>query len=645
MIDKEALQLLLYAQKFYPKEYEQFLHNLELRSIPIDFNDMRFIEQLQLFRKEFSQFLSHLEQPIDQNELEQSIPTKDVLDPLVQELEGARSDRAHGEHFESTGIKVNKYIAGLKKQRGTKEDKKTEPPIENERVIITEVAPKLVEAAAFFSKQTDLPADNQGRPIIPKGFFSLIAQTPVQKIIAPVADLFLSQRDKAAVIQSAIDKAYEEIRQRVDALGESVAGSDEIKRVFSQITASAFQQPNIHPSTAGGIVDFFGDAVHTVFGKQIPPENVGKNKFFANVFQSAFIEPELAAIYIAVYQTQPVQSSWSQMSAIVLQLGGSAAWTVGKKAAKEAGKVVVEKAATTAIGKSIGAWLGTLIGPGPGTVIGYILGDLILDKALSFIGTAVRGVFNFLSFDWLTRIFSGEISETPFMEQPGMKWLVYGTVIFLFILLFPLFGFGTIFQQLADDNAFIQGLGYGGEGQYVDCVNQPDDPVCSMTPCDPSKQDCRWPTSGTITQGPFTTCGGTHAHANAIDIGAVMGTDVYATIDGVVITVFTGCPDGEGYLGNPCGNYLGNHVIIKGVNYTLKFGHLLSSIPVYEGDHVSPTTVIGQVNHSGSSSGQHLHFSYSGSGSINSILPFAIDHCSNNTIGCEPCNYPSVGSL
>jgi len=631
-IDKEALRLLWFAQKNHPDHYAEFKGQMEKYSAPWDFSDPVFLRILRDFKEKYSDFLKHLDPPIDAPIVEQSVPTKDVVDPLVSELAAAQAAQTGGARFSSIHSKVWAYENALKKQRGFRggrvrqkttmapaAEKKQPSPVQD---IIENAAPKLAEAVNFFSRETDLPADSRGFPVVPAKFFSSVASTPIQKIFAPFVDAFLSPNDKIAVIQSAIGKAYDRVYKQTEKIGTTLAQAGEIKRAVTQMNAGSFGGSGARLTPNNALFNFFSDAFHTVF-----------------------ITPEIVAVRYAVYQGLPVQSSWSQVSAIALQMGSSTVHALGKRAVKETGKAVAQKAATTAIGKTIGTWLGTFLGPGLGNVIGYFLGDLILDKALSFVGSAFRRSVDFISFDWLGRLFMGSAEETPFMEQAGMKWLSYGAIALLLLVLFPLFGFGGEFQKLVDDNAFVQGIGTGGENQFADCKKRPEDPVCSMTPCDPVKQDCRWPTSGIITQGPFTACGGTHRRANAIDIGGAMGADVYSTVNGTVTKVFEGCPNGEGYLGNPCGNYYGNYVVVTGQSYSLTFGHLLRPLPVGVGQSVSPTTVIGQMDHSGSSSGSHLHFSYSGPGSINSILPFAIDHCVNGVAGCPPCNYPAVGGL
>ena len=472
------------------------------------------------------------------------------------------------------------------------------------------------------------------------GFFTALALTgnPIEKALAPFADAVLTifpSDTKETIITGVMSSLWKKDTKPggivQNALG-NLFGSDMITK--------AIQQGNAVFSTTskGGVLSpaqaFLGDVVTTVF------------------------RPKITTVWVEMVRTNTMAlptSSYQYYLSLFAQLGSEkAAKTVATKLGKRVVLKVGEKVATTTLGKSLGAFLGSFLGPGPGTFLGWLVGDIVIDQGLKLVGRAVSGFFNLLSFKFLTDLMSGDAPTTPLWEQEGAKWLLIGAGVLLFIVLFPisLFGLtGANYQQLVGDNAFVQGLGTGNEYQYADCENNPTDPLCSMTPCDPSAQDCRWPTSGTITQGPFTSCGGTHAHANAIDIGASNGTDVYATIHGRVEAVFTGCPDYNGYLGNICGGYLGNHIIIKGTppyNYTLKFGHLLSSsVRVSVGEEVFPTTPIGEMDNSGSSSGPHLHFSFidnSGQNrSINSILPFAIDHCVNSEPGCTACNYPAVG--
>ncbi len=628
MIDKDALQLLLYAQKFYPKEYANFVHQLDINAIPMDFANDRFLGVLDGFKAQFRFYLSQLEAPTDQTTIEKNIPTKEVLEPLMQEIREAQASQKNRVPFDSNGIKVDRYIKQIKQERTTREiEPKTEPT--PTQVVLTDLAPKLVEAASFFSDKTDLPINSLGFPEIPKGFFKTVAETPLQKIVAGVVDA-LPRGAQQDIIQAAIGKAHKTIQDKTDKLGSTIADSGEIKRALTQMNAGSFQQPGVRLTPNNALFNFFSDA-----------------------YTSVFVGPQLYAVRYAVYLQQPISYSWSQMSTVALSLSGATMRGVARTALKEAG----EKVVTSTIGKSFGAWIGGFFGPGIGSVVGWFVGDLVIDKALSFVGRGVSGLFNLFSLKFITDLVNGNF-ETPsvWKDASFIIALVLVSIVALIAGVVPLVDSlgiipSTKYVQLVDDNAFVQAFGTGDENQFVDCENNPTDPLCSMAACDPSSQDCRWPTNGTITQGPFTSCGGTHAKANAIDIGAPSGTDVYATIRGHATRVFAGCPDYEGFLGNPCGGYLGNHIIIVGIspyNYTLKFGHLLrSTIRISEGQEVFPNVVIGEVDHSGSSSGPHLHFSFidnSGQNrSINSILPFAIDRCVNGTTGCTACNYPAVG--
>lgn len=81
-----------------------------------------------------------------------------------------------------------------------------------------------------------------------------------------------------------------------------------------------------------------------------------------------------------------------------------------------------------------------------------------------------------------------------------------------------------------------------------------------------------------------------------MDFTADIGTEVYATGDGVVMKSTN---DGWGY---------GNHVIVShGFGYTTLYGHL-SRIAVRPGAKVKRGQVIGYVGSTGRSTGPHLHY-------------------------------------
>jgi hypothetical protein len=611
-VDKEALRLLLYAQKFYPKEYANFTSALETRKIPWDITNKDFVSLLDGFKTQFSSFLSAMETPVDQAAIEKTVPTKEVLEPLVEELEQIKSAQQEGVVFQNNKTKVDAYIKNIKKSFA-KETTKTAT-----ETIISDVAPKLIQAAAFYSDQTDLPTDSQGFPEIPKGFFAAIAQSPAQKIISGVLDA-LPHNARVDIIQSALGKAYETIKEKTDKLGTTIAQSEEVKRTLSQMNASSFQQP----------------------GTRLTPNNA-LFSFFSDVYSSVFVDPQLIAVWYAAYQQKQVQTSWSQMSAIALSLSGATVKGVARTAVKKTG----EKVIVSTFGKSLGAWLGTLIGPGPGTFLGWLIGDLVVDKFFSLVSRGFSGLFNLISLKFLTDLFNGNADPG---KDKGLVWLLVGGGILLFTVLFPVAipGFDANFQQLVDDNAYVRGLGGGDEigGPALDCLGtDKDKPECDLTPCDSTKQDCRWPTYGFVVQGPATNtnCPGTHPGVQAIDIDPFGGErpSVYATVDGTVAAFF-GCETDTGCLDTKCS--CANYVKITGANYTVGYWHLANIQMVKTGQSVKVGDVIGILDHTGYSSGPHLHYQYWGPGSINSILPVAVPTCNNFSSASCPCPNITTG--
>ena len=92
---------------------------------------------------------------------------------------------------------------------------------------------------------------------------------------------------------------------------------------------------------------------------------------------------------------------------------------------------------------------------------------------------------------------------------------------------------------------------------------------------------------------PFYHTASFHA---GMDFTADVGTEIYATGDGVVLAVKN---DGWGY---------GNHIIVNhGFGYTTLYGHL-SRFAVRPGTKVSRGQLIGYVGNTGRSTGPHLHY-------------------------------------
>lgn len=89
------------------------------------------------------------------------------------------------------------------------------------------------------------------------------------------------------------------------------------------------------------------------------------------------------------------------------------------------------------------------------------------------------------------------------------------------------------------------------------------------------------------------------------DIGAPIGTALYSITDAVVIDLHNGC-DNNGYLGNPCGNYITTLSNIDDVDTVILYYHL-SSADVTIGQEVKRGEQIGEAGNSGNSTGPHTH--------------------------------------
>ncbi len=230
-----------------------------------------------------------------------------------------------------------------------------------------------------------------------------------------------------------------------------------------------------------------------------------------------------------------------------------------------------------------------------------------------------------------------------------------GIVAVFFLPLFPLINTPSFNQSMVDTSIATNAGGGMTGGPTVNCQLTPDDPLCSFIAC---TGDCRWPTSGYITQGPNTAvfCSVSTSHssgsaANGIDIASFSGGPVYTPRAGTVVEAYAGCVTNSGHLGDTCGGSpsyagYGNHVILKTDDgYTLIFAHLESTLGVQAGQHVNANAQLGWMDQTGNSSGAHLHFGVLSGGNVldfvptgdSALSPEAISGCVT-TAGCtKPC--------
>lgn len=90
---------------------------------------------------------------------------------------------------------------------------------------------------------------------------------------------------------------------------------------------------------------------------------------------------------------------------------------------------------------------------------------------------------------------------------------------------------------------------------------------------------------------------------NAVDIGAPVGTPIYAALDGVVSLIRGGDAWNGGY---------GNYIVVKHSNGVQTLYAHLSSIQVQKGQSVDRGELIGKSGNTGRSTGPHLHFEVRG---------------------------------
>lgn len=99
---------------------------------------------------------------------------------------------------------------------------------------------------------------------------------------------------------------------------------------------------------------------------------------------------------------------------------------------------------------------------------------------------------------------------------------------------------------------------------------------------------------------------GSHGQYGAIDVGAKIGTPVWAMADGIVMIA-----KGNGAWNGGYGNY----IVIGHANGTQTLYAHLSRVDVHQGQKVGQGAVIGAVGSTGHSTGPHLHFEIRGAAS------------------------------
>ena len=118
-----------------------------------------------------------------------------------------------------------------------------------------------------------------------------------------------------------------------------------------------------------------------------------------------------------------------------------------------------------------------------------------------------------------------------------------------------------------------------------------------------------WPTPGCYTLTSQFNESRSYEQHGGIDIGASMGTPIYAANSGTIVSSNNSCPHvSAGGNWCSCGGGYGNFVwILHNNGYETIYGHMTSTA-VSTGESVAAGQLIGYVGSSGWSTGPHLHF-------------------------------------
>jgi len=143
------------------------------------------------------------------------------------------------------------------------------------------------------------------------------------------------------------------------------------------------------------------------------------------------------------------------------------------------------------------------------------------------------------------------------------------------------------------------------------------EPTPNFDPIIPEGTPSQFPTRGSITSGfTYYRCGvlAECAPHPGQDIGAANGTEIYPALNNGVVIGFNPeytngalCQEGDRNCGHGSGNYIRIRHNIGGRTIHTSYNHL-SAINVTLNQPVDMTTKIGEVGHTGQSTGAHLHW-------------------------------------
>jgi len=223
------------------------------------------------------------------------------------------------------------------------------------------------------------------------------------------------------------------------------------------------------------------------------------------------------------------------------------------------------------------------------------------------------------------------------LAEPHVLAVILAITLIVVLIVVGYLGFRSIgnHQRQSAQITTLDGVGGPGDGVIDYRLCAPGDPSCPVTFCDPAVNDCSWPVDcGCISQGPYDTF--SHGSLNAIDIGMAQCSSpvlAHVTHHGRVIGIHDGDQVGSG---SGYGNYVKVEICDQGCGtctgtWTL-YGHLQPGLLVSMGQCIDLGAPLGWVDHTGFSTGSHLHYEYGSlSGSVqninNIVPPYSIGTC------------------
>jgi len=455
---------------------------------------------------------------------------------------------------------------------------------------------------------------------------SVLAKTPVQKLVAGVVDI-LPEGPREAIVAGVVGKAWEKaVGTATQYYGQQVVNTDWFGQALTHGSQGLTDTKSALQSITGGTQKVLADVAVTVFRGEMDEatlayiENIRQHTALPTMASAIFRKPagemavvptetrppvtgagtagavlrgpageaaiarmktigqRVAAMETAAIQPMAVQQyimtmgpvSYQQFYAAavyshnpgLLSYGLSLGFRYGAKKAINAG---LKKGVEKAvISTATKGTLEAILGLGTGG-IGTLV-TIAVDLGWSFL----KGLFN-KGVSFFKSLVGMGTSKNP--EDNLLLVIGAGVVLVFFLPIFPLLNIPA-FNQSMIDTSLATNIGGGMEsGPIVNCQLTPDDPQCTFTAC---VGDCRWPASGYISQGPRTgtycsvrTSHASGSAANGIDI-AGSGGPVYTPRGGTVVEVYTGCGNNSGYVGDRCGGTprhpeyagYGNHVIL-----------------------------------------------------------------------------------